>query len=133
MAIAILHAKCKTMSKKILIVDDNEFIVEVMTYILNNNGYEVIALTDGDKVISHIKADNPDLVILDVMLPGVNGLEICKEIKENTDTKDLPIIMCTGSDNLQLTMNQPGCPNDVLYKPFDVDRLVNMVAYQLAA
>ncbi|MES2376987.1 MAG: response regulator [Bacteroidota bacterium] len=121
------------MSKKILIVDDNEFIVEVMTYILNNNGYEVIALTDGDKVISHIKADNPDLVILDVMLPGVNGLEICKEIKENTDTKDLPIIMCTGSDNLQLTMNQPGCPNDVLYKPFDVDRLVNMVAYQLAA
>ena len=121
------------MSKKILIVDDNEFIVEVMTYILNKNGYEVIALHDGEEVIHHIKTANPDLVILDVMLPGANGLEICKEIKENTETKNLPIIMCTGSNNLHVTMNQPGCPNDVLYKPFDVDRLVNIVAYQLAA
>jgi DNA-binding response OmpR family regulator len=121
------------MSKKILIVDDNEFIVEIMTYILNKSGYEVIALHDGEEVIDIIKTDNPDLVILDVMLPNANGLEICKKIKGNTDTKDLPIIMCTGSNNLQLTMNQPGCPNDVLYKPFDVDRLVNIVAYQLAA
>ncbi len=121
------------MCKKILIVDDNEFIIEVMTYILNNSGYEVIALNNGFEVISHIKTNNPDLIILDVMLPGINGLEICKEIKGNTNTKNLPIIMCTGSNNLQLTMNQPGCPNDVLYKPFDVDRLVNMVAYQLAA
>jgi DNA-binding response OmpR family regulator len=121
------------MSKKILIVDDNEFIVEIMTYILNNKGYEVIALNNGHEVIDQIKTDNPDLVILDVMLPGINGLEICKEIKGNTATKNLPIIMCTGSDKLQLTMNQPDSPNDVLYKPFDVDRFVNMVAYQLAA
>ncbi|MGF7078651.1 response regulator [Mucilaginibacter sp. UYCu711] len=121
------------MGKKILIVDDNEFIIEIMTYILNNKGYEVIALGSGHEVINQIKANNPDLVILDLMLPGADGLEICKEIKGNTDTKHLPIIMCTGRDNLQLTMNKPGCPNDVLYKPFDVDRLVNMVAYQLAA
>jgi DNA-binding response OmpR family regulator len=121
------------MSKKILIVDDNEFIVEVMTYILNNSGYEVIALYNGNEVISHIKTNNPDLVILDVMLPGTDGLDLCKEIKGNNDTKDLPIIMCTGSDSPRLTMNNPGSPNNVLYKPFDVDRLVNMVAYQLVA
>jgi DNA-binding response OmpR family regulator len=121
------------MGKKILIVDDNEFIVEVMTYILNNKGYEVIAMDNGHGVINHIKTNNPDLVILDVMLPGINGLDICKEIKGNSNTKDLPIIMCTGSDFLQVGMNKPGCPNDVLYKPFDVDSLVNMVAYQLAA
>jgi CheY-like chemotaxis protein len=132
MAIVLLY-KIQAMAKKILIVDDNEFIIEVMTYILNNKGYEVIALDNGHGVINHIKTNNPDLIILDVMLPGANGLEICKEIKEDTETKDLPIIMCTGSNNLQLTMNQPGCPNDVLYKPFDVDRLINMVAYQLAA
>lgn len=121
------------MGKKILIVDDNEFIIEVMTYILSNRGYEVITLDNGHGVINHIKTNNPDLIILDVMLPGADGLEICKEIKGNTYTKHLPIIMCTGRDNLQLAMNKPGSPNDVLYKPFDVDRLINMVAYQLAA
>jgi DNA-binding response OmpR family regulator len=133
MAIAILQAKCNIMSKKILIVDDNEFIVEIMTYILHNKGYEVIALHDGVKVIDHIKTDNPDLVILDVMLPSADGRDLCKEIKLNIATRNLPVIICTGSDDLKLLMNQPGCPDDVLYKPFDIDRLVNMVAYQLAA
>jgi DNA-binding response OmpR family regulator len=104
-----------------------------MTYILNNKGYEVIALHDGDEVIDQIKKDNPDLVILDVMLPGADGRTICKEIKTNAKTSGLPVIICTANDDIKLTMNKPGCPNDVLYKPFDVDRLVNMVAYQLAA
>jgi DNA-binding response OmpR family regulator len=133
MAIAILPAKCKVMSKKILIVDDNEFIVEVMTFILNNNGYDVISLPDAHDVMNYIKTDHPDLVILDVMLPDADGREVCKEIKDNSETQNLPVIMCTGSDNLEVTMNKPGCPNDVLYKPFDIDSLVNMVAYQLAA
>jgi DNA-binding response OmpR family regulator len=121
------------MSKKILIVDDNEFIVEIMTFILSSNGYEVIALYDGEDVINQIKTDNPDLVILDMMLPGADGREICKAIKGNIETQNLPVIMCTGSDNLNMNMNQEGSPNDVLCKPFNIDSLVDMVAYQLAA
>jgi DNA-binding response OmpR family regulator len=121
------------MSKKILIVDDNEFVVEIMTYILNSHGYEVIALYDGDEVIDHIKKDHPDLVILDMMLPGADGRLICKEIKSNTETKNLPVIMCTGSESSKISMNQAGSPDDVLSKPFNVDSLVDMVAYQLAA
>jgi CheY-like chemotaxis protein len=121
------------MAKKILIVDDNEFIVEVMTYILSNNGYEVVALYDGEDVINQIKTGNPDLVILDMMLPGADGRDICKAIKNNIETKNLPVILCTGSSNLNLNMNQQGSPNDVLCKPFDIDSLVYMVAYQLAA
>jgi CheY-like chemotaxis protein len=121
------------MLKKILIVDDNEFIIEVMTYILSNSGYDVIALNSGDGVLDHIKTDHPDLVILDMMLPGADGRDICKEIKQHEDTKNLPVIICTGSHELELSMNQQGAPNDVLYKPFDVDALVGMVAYQLAA
>lgn len=121
------------MSKKILIVDDNEFIIEVMTYILNNRGYDVIALYNGDEVLRHIKTDQPDLVILDMILPDADGREICKEIKCNAETQYLPVIMCTASDSLELRMNQQHSPNDVLYKPFDVDSLINMVAFQLAA
>lgn len=133
MAFAIIIVKYKIMSKKILIVDDNEFIIEVMTYILNNKGYEVIALHNGEEVLDHIKTDHPDLVILDVMLPDADGRDICTEIKLNNETRDLPVIMCTGNDNLELAMHQQCSPNDVLYKPFDVDALVDMVAFQLAA
>ncbi|MDB5155367.1 MAG: hypothetical protein JWR50_74 [Mucilaginibacter sp.] len=121
------------MSKKIMIVDDNEFMVEVMTHILLNKGYDVIALYDGDEVINQIKTDTPDLVILDMRLPNADGRDICKAIKLNNATKDLRVIMCTGNEDFRLSMNQQGSPDDVLHKPFDVDSLVNMVAVQLAA
>jgi|GEM_PF-2443274 DNA-binding response OmpR family regulator len=58
-----------------------------MTYILNNKGYEVIALHNGEEVLDHIKTDHPDLVILDVMLPDADGRDICTEIKLNTKPK----------------------------------------------
>jgi DNA-binding response OmpR family regulator len=121
------------MSKKILIVDDNTFMVEIMTYILMNIGYDVIALYNGDKVLDHIKTCHPDLIILDMMLPGADGRDICKDIKLNKDTCNLPVIMCSGNEDIKLLMHQQGAPDDVLHKPFDVTSLVNMVAHQLVA
>jgi DNA-binding response OmpR family regulator len=122
------------MSKKILIVDDNEFMVELMTYILSNKGYSVAALFNGDHVFQHIKATHPDLVILDMMLPGADGRDICKEIKLNKDTKDLRVIMCSGnSDEMTESLNQQGAPDDILHKPFDMTSLINKVDMQLAA
>lgn len=133
MAIVIPSAKYSTMAKRILIVDDNEFIVELMTYILSNKGYSVFALFNGDEVFSNIKTTRPDLVILDMMLPGIDGRDICKEIKLNKDTKHLPVIMCSGSDEIGIAMDQHGAPNDVLHKPFDMHSLINKVELQLAA
>jgi DNA-binding response OmpR family regulator len=119
--------------KKILIVDDNEMIVEVMTYILENKGYEVMALSSGDEVFNKVKANHPDLVILDDELPGMQGREICQLLKLNRSTKNLPVIMCSGNDAIDESLQQKGAPNDVLHKPFDVDALVDMVGNQLAA
>jgi DNA-binding response OmpR family regulator len=119
--------------KKILIVDDNELIVEVMTYILENKGYEVMALSNGDEVFNNVKANHPDLVILDDELPGMQGREICQLLKLNRSTKNLPVIMCSGNDTIDESLQQKGAPNDVLHKPFDVDALVDMVGSQLAA
>lgn len=133
MAIALYSKIEKAMAKKILIVDDNEFIVEIMTNILNTNGYDVVALYDGGDVIPQIKKDTPDLVILDMMLPGIDGRDICKAIKSNKETKDLRVILCTGANNFNLNTSQQGSPDDLLRKPFDIDVLVDMVAYQLAA
>ncbi len=121
------------MSKKILIVDDNELMVEVMSYILINNGYEVDSLSNGSEVFNNIKTNHPDLVILDSKLPGITGQEICQLIKLNKTTKNLPVIMCSGDDDIKETLNQKGAPDDVLQKPFDINCLIEMVAYQLVA
>ena len=121
------------MAKKILIVDDNALMIEVMTYILINNGYEVIALMDGANVFNNIKINHPDLVILDAILPGMNGREICQLIKLNKTTCDLPVIMCSGDESIDEALKQKGAPNDVLHKPFDITSLIEKVDYQLAA
>ena len=119
--------------KKILIVDDNELIIEVMSYILENKGYEVMALANGDDVFDNVKANHPDLVILDDDLPGMTGREICQLLKLNRSTKNLPVIMCSGNETIDESLKQDGAPNDILYKPFDIDSLVDKVEVQLAA
>jgi DNA-binding response OmpR family regulator len=121
------------MTKRILIVDDNVFMVEVMTYILNSNGYEVIALYTGNEVFNTIKIDHPDLVILDLALPDLDGRDICKLLKLNTSTRNLPVILCSGAEDLDEALILPGAPDDILHKPFDLNALVQKVEYQLAA
>ena len=122
------------MSKKILIVEDSALMAEVMTYILINYGYEVIALNNGNDVFNKIKASHPDLVILDAILPGINGLEICQLIKLNKATQSLPVIMCSGDDeSIGKSLKQRGAPDDVLIKPFDINCLIEKVEFQLAA
>lgn len=119
--------------KKILLVEENPLMMEVMTYILINNGYEVFALTNGNEVFKFIKNNQPDLVILDDILHGINGREICQLIKLNKTTSNLPVIMCSGDDHINEALKQKGAPDDILHKPFDITSLVEMVAYQLAA
>ena len=121
------------MTKRILIVDDNEFMVEVMTYILNSKGYDVIALYAGSNVFDTIKIDHPDLVILDLSLPDLDGRDICKLLKLNNSTKNLPVILCSGAEDLDDALKLPGAPNDILHKPFDINALIQKVEYQLAA
>ncbi|MDF2430569.1 MAG: hypothetical protein JWP44_200 [Mucilaginibacter sp.] len=122
------------MPKKILIVDDNVLMIEVMSYILINNGYEVIAASNGTEIFDRIKANRPDLVILDARLPGINGEEICQLIKMNQTTRNLPVIMCSGDDEtIHQSLKQKGAPDDILQKPFDINKLIEKVEYQFAA
>ncbi len=125
--------KYTAMNKKILIVDDNELITEVMSYILTNNGYDVTTLNTGDGVVDQIKDTQPDLVIMDIMLPGVDGRDICRIIKHNKATQNLPVIICSGNDDIESALKQEGAPNDVLPKPFDMTVLLDKVEHQLAA
>ncbi|WDF78430.1 response regulator [Mucilaginibacter sp. KACC 22773] len=123
----------KSMAKKILILDNDELMIEVMTYILTASGYDVVSFSDAGNIFNDIKATHPDLIILDVLLPGMDGRDIYKLIKLNRDTKNLPVIICSAADDISKFLNQSGAPDDVLHKPFGINNLIEKVEYQLAA
>ncbi len=121
------------MAKRILIVDDNELMIEVMTYILLGKGYQVASSTRVQEIFKIIKACHPDLVILDVVNAGMDGRELCRLIKLNSATKNLRVIVCSESEETDAIIPQKGGPDDVLHKPFGMNSLIHKVELQLAA
>jgi len=121
------------MGKKILILDDDPDILEILSLVLGENGYEICALSCGDTVFDDIKDFQPDLILMDVMLAGLDGRSICKEIKENHLTYFLPVILISGTHDLAESLHLPGAPNDFVAKPFDIDHLLARIEKQLAA
>jgi|SRR6185503_3278291 len=122
------------MLKKILIVEDDALMCEVMAYILIGCGYEVFTLSNGSELFKNIKTNHPDLVIMEAALPGIDGREMCQLMKFNRTTRNLPVIMCVGDDDRpEYLLRQAGAPDDVLEKPFDIKCFIQKVEYQLAA
>jgi len=121
------------MSRKILAVDDDSDIVEIIKIVLESEGFEVSTLTSGRNVLNVISSMRPDLILLDVMLGGMDGRDICKAIKTHSLFKSIPVVMISASHNLQSVLKLPDSPNDFLSKPFDIDSLVKKVKAQFAA
>ena len=87
------------MSKKILIIEDYVNIVEILTMRLKSMGFEVISASDGQAGLSLARREKPDLIILDVMLPKMNGYKICRLLKFDAKYKHIPIIMLTSRES----------------------------------
>lgn len=83
------------MPKKILIVEDDQAFYNLCATELQLKGYEVVHVAEGTTAVSRIREEKPDLVILDIILPGINGLDILKELKVAEETMELPVIMLT--------------------------------------
>lgn len=83
------------MAQKILVVDDESDIRKVLEFRLKNAGYDVISASNGETCLRKAKEESPGLIILDVMMPGINGFEVCKLLKEDVQTKGIPVIMLT--------------------------------------
>lgn len=81
------------MPKQILIVDDNEDSCQVFTRVLRKEGYEVALARDGAEGLQKISASRPDLILLDVMLPGINGFEVCRTIKNDPSLRSIPVLI----------------------------------------
>jgi phosphate regulon transcriptional regulator PhoB len=116
------------MKKKVLIVDDEKDIVDLITYNLEKEGFATIRAYDGEAALGLVKAKKPDLVILDLMLPGVRGLDVCRFIRKNPDTETLTIIMLTArSDQTDKILGLEIGADDYITKPFNVRELIARV------
>ncbi len=116
---------------RILAVDDDIDILEVLQFILEDSGYEVETLSDGHYLLDTIRKKTPDLILLDVMLGSMDGRELCKEVKKQDSTHDIPVILISASHNISNAMNQVGAPNDFISKPFDINNLLAKIKNQL--
>jgi CheY-like chemotaxis protein len=83
------------MAKKILIIDDEPDILKILQSMLKNDKYEVITAENGEEGYEKVVKEKPDLVLLDIMMPRMNGYEVCEKIKGNPETKKIPVVMLT--------------------------------------
>lgn len=109
-------------------VDDEPDIVELVRYNLEKEGYQVLAAEDGEKALSLMESEPVDLLVLDLMLPGIQGMELCRLIKENPAHAGLPVIMLTAkSDELDRVLGLEMGADDYVVKPFGPRELVARV------
>lgn len=114
--------------KRILAVDDEPHILKLVVFSLKSGGYEVLEATDGLSAIHVAKAEQPDLVLMDVMMPACDGYEACRRLKADPETAEIPVIMLTAKT--QATEQQTGQDAgaaDYIKKPFTPKDLVAQV------
>ncbi len=112
-------------SYKILVVDDEEHIRKILKFKLEKHGYYVITADNGEVALKMVRRENPDLIILDLMMPKMDGFEVCRRIRKNFQTAQIPIIMLTAkSDMVDKIKGLAGGANDYLVKPYSNDELL---------
>ena len=109
---------------KVLVIDDSRFFQQEMDFQLRHAGYEVIVADNAYKGVELAKKERPDIIILDLVMPEVDGLVACLNLKSNSRTKDIPVIMCTSYSNTENAEKaiESGAVG-FISKPVDIDLL----------
>ena len=107
------------MGRKILVVDDEQILVDTIAYNLQQAGYQVTTATDGTSALESARRETPDLVILDIMLPEMDGLEVCRLLRRENNTATVPIMMLTAKgDEIDKVVGLEVGADDYVTKPF---------------
>ena len=113
---------------RILVVDDEIYIVHILDFSLGMEGYEVITALDGEQALEKARADKPDLIVLDIMMPKLDGYETCKILKADPDTKDIPVILLSAKGrNVDQKIGFEVGADDYITKPFSPRKLVERI------
>ncbi|AHI22007.1 MtrAB system response regulator MtrA [Corynebacterium vitaeruminis] len=117
------------MAQKILVVDDDPAISEMLTIVLEAEGFDTVAVTDGAVAVDVFHREDPDLVLLDLMLPGMNGIDICRLIRQESS---VPIVMLTAkTDTVDVVLGLESGADDYVNKPFKPKELVARIRARL--
>ena len=116
------------MAKKILVVDDEKHIVRLVEVNLQRAGYEVVVAYDGVQALDVVKREKPDMIVLDVMMPRMNGFEVLKNLKANPETQEIPVIMLTAkAQDADIFKGWQSGVDSYLTKPFNPMELLTFV------
>jgi two-component system response regulator MtrA len=117
------------MRQRILVVDDDAALAEMLTIVLRGEGFDPVVVSDGTKVLPAVRELRPDLVLLDVMLPGLNGIDVCRQVRAESG---VPIVMLTArTDTIDVVVGLESGADDYVMKPFKPKELVARVRARL--
>jgi two-component system alkaline phosphatase synthesis response regulator PhoP len=113
---------------RILVVDDEIYIVHILDFSLGMEGYEVLTALDGEQALEKARTEKPDLIVLDIMMPKLDGYETCKRLKADADTKDVPVILLSAKGrNVDQKVGFEVGADDYITKPFSTRKLVERI------
>ena len=112
--------------KRVFIADDDEAIVDATSLMLEVSGYEVAFTFNGGEVVKALEQNKPDLLLLDIWMSGIDGRNVCRDIKANPTTKDIPVLMISASRDIKDSALQSGA-DDFVAKPFDMKVLIEKI------
>ncbi|MDF2503191.1 MULTISPECIES: response regulator transcription factor [Clostridium] len=114
--------------EKILVVDDEEHIVELIKFNLENSGYKVISASNGNEAVKLAKSEAPQLLLLDLMIPGLDGYDVCREIRKDPSISGMPVIMITAkSEEIDKILGLELGADDYITKPFSIREMLARV------
>jgi len=113
---------------KVLVVDDEEYIQHILNFSFGAEGYEVITASDGEEAIAKAKREKPDVIVLDIMMPKMDGYEACKRLKSDPETRAIPVILLTAKGReADRRLGSEAGADDYVVKPFSPGRLIERV------
>lgn len=116
------------MPKKILVVDDEKDMINIVSFRLKKAGYDVMTAETGLQALEKVRAKMPDLILLDINLPGMTGYEVCGKLKSDAGTKNIPVIFISASDeNIEKSAEEYGADGFII-KPFEPQELISKIA-----
>ncbi|HMA33529.1 MAG TPA: response regulator [Chloroflexia bacterium] len=114
-------------SPKVLVVDDDPAILEICSDLLRTEGYDVAVATNGQQAVDQVHADPPSVVLMDIMMPVMDGVEACRRIKGNSGTAEIPIVLMSARTNLTRQSQDLVLADALVAKPFDIDYLLKTI------
>jgi DNA-binding response OmpR family regulator len=113
---------------RILVVDDEDYIQHILNFSFSAEGYEVVTAGDGEEAIKKARSSKPDVIVLDIMMPKMDGYEACKKLKADPTTKTIPVILLTAKGrDVDRKLGTEAGADDYVVKPFSPGRLIERV------